>query len=93
MQSANVLYPHHQLSFDEANIVISSIRNMTLSEFQARLDTLQRHAEDSTLLASVTSLIDKVSNMTEEEFRRLREDGASGAVLFPANYELPMRTP
>ena len=80
---------HLYLTFHEANILMENLRKEDKAGFIARLTNLSKHTTDQILLQELSSLNDKLLELSEAEFAALREDVLRGAVLFPANYPLP----
>lgn len=80
---------HQRLTFHEANILMENLRTQNKAEFMDRLANLSKHTPDSVLRYELNSLKVKLEELSEDEFALLRADVGKGAVLFPANYELP----
>lgn len=78
-----------QLSFCEANIVIENLfPQTTQGDLIARLDTLSKNTQDERLLAELRSLIEKIKDLTPQEFSKLKRDKLTNNLLFPADYLL-----
>ena len=78
-----------QLSFCEANILIENINQKTTQgDFIARLDTLSKNTQDGRLLTELGRLLEKIKDLTPQEFLKLKHDTLAGLVLFPADYIL-----
>lgn len=84
--------PHLYLTFHEANILIENLRTQDKAGFIQRLANLSQHTPDPVLRHELTSLNDKILELSEREFATLRQDVLSGKVLFPPNYPLPKFT-
>lgn len=76
-----------KLSFCEANILIENVNQKTTQgDFIARLDALFKNTQDERLLAELNALLGKITDLTPQEFLKLKRDTLSGDVLFPADY-------
>ena len=81
--------PYVCLSFDEANILIQNFRKNDLGGIIARLDNLISHTKDPYLQKEAQSLLQKLQDLTPQEYDQLLRDIEAGIVVFPPNYVLP----
>lgn len=81
--------PYICLSFDEANILIQNFRKRDFGGIIARLDNLISHTEDVYLQKELQSLLQKLRELTPEEYAKLAYDIEAGVLVFPPNYVLP----
>jgi len=78
------------LTFEEAQILSENLKvNATYEDFFERLDKALKHTQDKYLIAELSSLIDKLKNLTPNEFIILQNDVRSKKVMFMPNYILP----
>lgn len=76
-----------QLSFAEVNILLENINQKTThGSFIARLDLLSQNTQDERLQTELLSLIEKVKDLTPQEFAKLMQATLQGDILFPADY-------
>lgn len=81
------------LSFNEANILISTLLMPNISTFILRLDELLKTTQDPYLKEELDSLFRKIQTLSQDEYELLRKDVHSGKILFPPNYQLPITEP
>lgn len=89
MDSHMRIEPRKQLSFCEANIVNENINQAsTLVTFIAILDALEKNTKDPVLLKELRSLLNKVKDMTPQEFSQMKADAQQRKLVFPPNYTI-----
>ena len=79
---------HFRLTFNEANILTVNIMNLSHPNFIIKLQELIKSTTDETLREATVSLLQKVANLTSEEYLLLQQDIKQGKVSYPPNYML-----
>lgn len=82
---------HMRLSFHEANILKEIARRdvQNKAALIVRLANLSEHTTDPILLHEISTLNDKILELSDEQFSLLLADIENGSILFPMNYTLP----
>lgn len=79
---------HFRLTFNEANILTVNIINLGQPDFILKLQELIKSTTDETLKEATVSLLQKIANLTSEEYIQLKQDIKQGKVSYPPNYML-----
>lgn len=90
MTLLNGYNPHIRLDFSEANIISENTAFRDKAAFMSRMADLKANTSDPILLRDLNGLIEKIQPLNDSEFKTLLSDAASGSLLFPPNYELPV---
>ena len=76
------------LTFSEANILLENIHGMSKPALMARILELRDNTSDATLKEEASTLLWKLTQLSQDDYARLISDAAQNDLLFPANYQL-----
>lgn len=77
------------LSFEEANILFENLLTPNHRDMIVRLDNLLTYTSDPYLKRALESLLEKIRNLTQDEFTVLFKDKEEHYILFPPYYKFP----
>lgn len=78
------------LSFEEINVLLENVQVRNLPDLIVRLDNLIKNTTDTSLQKVLNNVLDKVKELTPNEYKILLSDIEQGTVLFPPFYRLPI---
>lgn len=78
------------LSFEEINVLLENVQVRSLPDLIVRLDNLIQNTTDSSLQKVLNSVLNKVKELTPNEYKILLSDIEQGKVLFPPFYRIPV---
>ena len=88
--SRKIMFSLKAFNFNECHIIMENILMVRDKKiFLMRLKNLVPLTKDPILLQDLTSIIQKVLQMSEEEFQCLRQEAGKNHISFPPNFKLP----
>ena len=78
------------LSFEEINVLLENVQLRSLPDLIVRLDNLIQNTTDASLQKVLNSVLNKIKELTPNEYKILLSDIEQGSVLFPPFYRLPI---
>lgn len=72
--------------FNEINIMMQNMNSANREEFLKQLNVLEWYTQDSALRSSIGGLLEKICELTDEEFQGLYQDIKAGGVSTMEGY-------
>ena len=79
---------HICLTFNEANIIMENIKDLSKNALMVRLKELGDNAADPLLKSNARTLLWKIGQLSDKDYSRLRDAASRQELLFPPNFPL-----